>query len=477
VPTAHFPPGPRGLPIAGSLLDYRRAPLRFLTGVARDFGDIATIRFGPFKSVLLSHPDLVKEMLVTQNRRFHQGPAHVFLARALGRGLLTSENPLHLRQRRLMQPAFHHQRVAGYGAVMAAYGAQTSDRWRDGASLDVAQEMMRLALAIVGTTLFGTDITTDASLIGRASGVVNAYASDRSTQITGPLLDRLPLPRTRRFYRAKAHLDAFIYELIAARRASGRDHGDLLSMLLDVRDEDGNGMPTEQIRDEAVTLLLAGHETTANALTWTWYLLSQHPAVEAKLHAELDAVLAGRLPAADDLAGLPYTEMVISESLRLYPPAWGTSKLLIEDWSIGRYMLPKGTIVSTVSYLIHRDGRFWSEPERFRPERWTPEAKAARPRFAYFPFGGGPRQCIGEPFAWMEAILLLATIAQRWRLRLEPGHPVVPDPLITLRPRYGMRMVVERRTVAPPASDQSAIARGPMPVAQVVIGGERSATR
>jgi cytochrome P450 len=443
--TARYPPGPRGLPIIGSVLEYRRDPLAFMGDVARTYGDVADVRFGPFHSVLLSHPDDIKDMLVTSNRRFHQGPAHMFLSRALGQGLLTSENPLHLQQRRLLQPAFHHQRIAAYAGVMTAYTADMVQEWRAGAELNMAEEMMRLTLRIVGKALFDTDIREAASLIGPATHVINDYTSNRSTQVIGPLLDRLPLPDSRRFYRAKAQLDRFVYQLIAERRSGERDRGDLLSMLILARDDSGRPMLDRQVRDEAVTLLLAGHETTANALTWTWYLLSQHPEVEAKLHAELDTVLAGRLPTLDDMPALRYTAMVFSETLRLYPPAWGTSKVLVAPWQVRDFALPPGTVVAAISYLVHRDPRYWSEPERFYPERWTAEATAARPRFAYFPFGGGPRQCIGEPFAWLEGILILASLALCWRPRLVPGHPVDTEPLITLRPKYGMRMVLEQR--------------------------------
>lgn len=470
--TASYPPGPRGRPVVGSILDYRRDPLGFMGSVARTYGDLADVRFGPFHSIMLSHPDDIKDMLITNNRRFHQGPAHVFLARALGQGLLTSENPLHLQQRRLMQPAFHRQRIAAYADTMASYAAAAADEWRDGEQLDLAQAMMRLTLRIVGKTLFDTDVRAAASVIGPATSVVNDYTSDRSTQVIGPLLDRLPLPATRRFYRAKGQLDAFVYDLIAERRASEQDHGDLLSMLILARDDAGQPMPNRQVRDEAVTLLLAGHETTANAMSWTWYLLAQHPEVEARLHAELDATLGGRLPTFADIPALRYTEMVLSESLRLYPPAWGASKLLVAPWQVRGYSLPAGTVVSAISYHVHRDPRFWPEPLVFNPERWTPEANEARPRFAYFPFGGGPRQCIGEPFAWMEGILLLATIAQRWRFRLQPGYTAIPEPLITLRPKGGMPMRAERSTVRerPPAD-----VAGPAGVTATV--GERPAMR
>jgi len=260
------------------------------------------------------------------------------------------------------------------------------------------------------------------------------------------VLERLPVPKLRRARLARARLDAIIYRMIADRRASGRDHGDLLSILLAAQDEDeGGGMTDEQVRDEAMTIFLAGHETTANALTWTWYLLSGAPEVEAALHAEVDRVLGGRLPVMGDLPSLQYVERVVTESMRLYPPAWIVGRRAIDEYQLGGHVAPPRAIVVMSPYVMQRDPRFYAEPDRFDPDRWTPEFRAALPKFAYFPFGGGPRQCIGESFAWMELILLVATISQQYRLRLVPGHPVVPQPLITLRAKHGMRMTVERR--------------------------------
>src|SRR5581483_5627846 len=256
----------------------------------------------------------------------------------------------------------------------------------------------------------------------------------------------LPIPSTLRFRKAKARLDATIYRMIEARRVGSKDEGDLLSMLLLAQDEEGSGsMTDQQLRDAAMTIFLAGHETTANALTWSWLLLSQHPDVEAKLHAEVDEVLGGKLPTVEDLPKLVYTEKVLAESMRLYPPAWMVGYRAINDYAVGDYFLPAGSVILMSQYLMHHDPRYFPDPFRFDPERWTPEAKAARPKFSYFPFGGGPRVCIGEPFAWMEGILLIATFAQRWRLTLAPGYPVVLQPLITLRPKYGIRMTPEKR--------------------------------
>jgi cytochrome P450 len=261
------------------------------------------------------------------------------------------------------------------------------------------------------------------------------------------LLQKLPLPQLRRFDAARARLDAIIYRLIEQRRLAGEDRGDLLSMLLLAQDTevDGGGMTDEQLRDELMTIFLAGHETTANALTWTWYLLSQNPEAEARLHEEIDRVLAGRVPGFDDVAKLKYTEMVLAESMRLYPPAWALGRLAMEDFEIGGYVVPRKSLVLMSQYVMHRDPRYFAEPFKFKPERWTPEARESRPQFSYFPFGGGPRRCIGEGFAWMEGILLIATIARQWQMRLVPNHPVVLKPVITLRPKHGMRMSLIRR--------------------------------
>jgi cytochrome P450 len=429
------------------LLAFRRDPLKFLTRLAREHGDIVPFRMGPQRVLLLSHPELVRDALVTRGDYFHKGRALQRSKRLLGEGLLTSEGEHHRRQRRLAQPAFHRKRIESYGAVMVDYAARDSERWHEGETLDVSHEMMRLTLAIVGKTLFDADVESDTDEIG-----------DALTQLLelfqmlllpySEYLERLPLPANRRFTRARAKLDEVIYRIINERRASGADRGDLLSMLLLAQDEEGagGGMTDEQLRDEALTIFLAGHETTANALAWTWYLLAQNPCAEAKLHAELDAVLAGgRLPAVEDLPQLRYTEMVLAESMRLYPPAWVIGRLAVKDYAVGDYVAEEGTLVLVSQYVMHRDPRFFPEPLRFDPERWTPEAKEARPQYAYFPFGGGARRCIGEGFAWMEGTLIIAAIARRWRLRLITDHAVVTHPRMTLRAKHGIRMTLEDR--------------------------------
>jgi cytochrome P450 len=427
---------------------YRKGPLPFFQNLTQ-YGDISYFRLGPQEAFFLNHPDYIKDVLVTNHQNFHKGLALQRAKRLLGEGLLTSEGEFHRRQKRLAQPAFHRARVASYADVMTAYAMETSERWQDGAELDMSEEMMRLTLGIVGKTLFDADVVSDAREVGEAMTV----AMDLFNTIVIPffeLLEKLPLPQFRRFDNARARLDAIIYRLIEERRRSGADRGDLLSMLLLAQDTEGDGgtMTDLQLRDELMTIFLAGHETTANALTWTWYLLSQNPAVEARLHEELDRLLAGRLPTFEDVAQLKYTEMVLTESMRLYPPAWAIGRLATNESEIGGYVIPKKALVLMSQYVMHRDPRYFTEPERFDPERWTAEARESRPQFSYFPFGGGPRRCIGEGFAWMEGILLLATLAQHWQMRLVPNHPVAIRPVITLRPKYGMRMMVARRQSA-----------------------------
>jgi cytochrome P450 len=441
------PPGPRRRVPALDALRMGRDPLAFLTMLRAQYGDIARVPLGAETLYLFSDPELVREVLVTNHRNFHKGRGLERAKMLLGDGLLTSEGELHLRQRRLAQPAFHRQRVAAYGATMASYAAARRDRWRAGATIDAHQEMMALTLAIVGKTLFDADVEHEAAEIGAALATTFESFNFGFFLPFGELLERLPFPATLRFRKARARLDATIYRLIEERRRTGTDRGDLLSMLLLAQDTegDGGGMTDLQLRDEAMTIFLAGHETTANALTWTWYLLSQHPDVEARVHAEIDSALGDRPPAADDLPALPYTRMVLAESMRLYPPAWILGRRAVGPFEAGGYTIPARSIVLLCQYTMHRDARWFPDPERFDPDRFTPERQASRPKFSYFPFGGGPRVCIGEQFAWMEGVILLATIAQRWRLRLVPGHPVATRPIITLRPKYGMKMIVQER--------------------------------
>jgi len=447
--TARLPPGPRLSPLDQLLYRPGRNPLEFLTKLQRTYGDLASYRMGGEQIVLVSDPQAIKDILVTHNKNFLKSRGLERAKKFLGNGLLTSERELHLRQRRLMQPAFHRERVATYGRTMVEYAERTRNGWRDGDTLDVSQEMMRLTLSIAGKTLFDLDVESQAAEVGAAlTDVMESFWMTMMPFID--VLERLPIPLLRRAQRARTRLDAIIYRMIAERRAEGarlHDRGDLLSMLLLAQDDEDQGrrMSDEQVRDEAMTIFLAGHETTANALTWTWYLLSGAPDVERRLHEEVDRVVQGRTPSVADIASLPLVERIVTEAMRLYPPAWILGRRAIDEYAIGSYVFPPRTIFIMSPWVMHRDPRFYPQPERFDPDRWTPAFRAALPRFAYFPFGGGPRQCIGESFAWMELVLVVATVAQRWSLRLVPGHPVVPQPVVTLRTKHGMKMTLAGR--------------------------------
>jgi cytochrome P450 len=440
------PPGP---PRALAPLIFERLmrrPLETLEQAARRYGDVVYLPALWRRVYFINHPDYIKDLLVTSAHKFEKSPAIKSMQRVLGGGLLTSEREFHLRQRRLAQPAFHRERLASYGSAMAAYAARWRERWRAGMQADLHEELMGLTLAIVGKTLFDYDLTVDSEDIAQSLETFQALFRVMMMPFA-PVLERLPLPAMRRLGRARRRVDEIVYRIIRERRASGRDHGDLLSMLLQAQDTDGDGgqMTDRQLRDEALTLILAGHETTANALTWTFYLLAKHPDVEARLQAELDVALAGRLPSVDDLPRLSYAEMVLAEAMRLYPPAYAVGRWSLEDHAFGPYEIPKHSVVLTSQWVMHRDARFFPEPERFDPGRWTPEARATRPKFSYYPFGGGNRVCIGEGFAWMEGVLVLATLAQQWRLRLAPGYRAGTWPVVTLRPRHGMPVTFERR--------------------------------
>ncbi|HYP07913.1 MAG TPA: cytochrome P450 [Bryobacteraceae bacterium] len=437
------PPGPRGRPFLGHLPEFRRQPAEFLLELARTYGDIAYFKAGPRHIYLLNRPDFIQDVLVNGHRSFTKSLVLQRAKRLLGEGLLTSEGDFHLRQRRLVQPMFYRERLESYAATMSECARATAERWQPGETRDIADEMMRLTLAIVGRTLFSRDVEHEASDIGRAlTDVLGTF--DTLMLPFSSAIQKLPLPRFVRARRALKFLDATIYRMISERRESGADVGDLLSMLLLSVDEEGSGgMTDRQVRDEAITLFLAGHETTATALTWTLYLLSQNPEAEQQMRAELSDVLGERSPAYDDLPNLRYTEMVFAEALRLYPPAWTVGRMTKTDTRIYNYEVPRGAICLLSPFVMHRHPRYYPEPERFDPLRFTPEAKQTRPKFAYFPFGGGPRVCIGERFAWMEGVLVLATLAQRWKFSLVPGQKIETHPQITLRTRYGLKMTVQ----------------------------------
>jgi cytochrome P450 len=438
-----FPAGPSEGLRRWSLGPLNDNPLEYFTKIAREYGDIAGLRVLNFRSIFINHPDLIEEVLVTNARKYSKGRVLRANRHVFGEGLLTSEGDFWLRQRRLAQPAFHRARIASYAATMVEYTQRMLNGWRGGEERDAHQEMMRLTLQIVGKTLFDADVERDTQEVGKSLELLLEIGANFRRAIFVP--HWLPTPTNLRVKREVAQIEKILYRIIGERRASGRDAGDLLSMLLSAQDEDGSRMSDRQLRDEAITLFLAGHETTASTLSWTWWLLARNPAVEAKLHAELDAVLGDRAPSLDDLPRLAYTGHVITESLRLYPAAWGMARLAVEDHEIAGYAVTKGMGVAMAQWVVHRDPRWYDAPGEFRPERWENDLWKRLPRFAYFPFGGGPRQCIGSAFALMEATLILATIARKFRLRLVANHPVAPLASITLRPRHGVRVVLESR--------------------------------
>lgn len=453
-----FPAGPSEGFKRWTLGPLNANPLEYFPKLAREYGDIAGMRILNFRTIFINHPATIEEVLVTHARKYSKGRVLRANRHVFGEGLLTSEGDFWLRQRRLAQPAFHRERIASYAATMVDYTQRLLLGWRDGEERDAHQEMMRLTLQIVGKTLFDADVESDAQEVGKSLERMLEIGANFRRTIFVP--HWLPTPTNLRVKREIAGIEKILYRIIEDRRASGRDAGDLLSMLLHAQDEDGSQMTDRQLRDETLTLFLAGHETTACALSWTWLLLAQNPAVEAKLHAELDAVLGDRAPSLDALPNLTYAAHVVTESLRLYPPAWGMARIVTEDHELAGYPMTKGMGVAMAQWVVHRDPRWYDAPEEFRPERWQGDLLKRLPRFAYFPFGGGPRQCIGNTFALMEATLILAAIAQKFRLRLVANHPVVPLPSITLRPRHGIRVTLESRERAEASVDrkQSAVA-------------------
>ncbi|MBP7999561.1 MAG: cytochrome P450 [Chloroflexi bacterium] len=449
------PPGPKGNPLLGSLFDFARSPGNFLLEIARQYGDVVYFRILNMPYYLLTNPDDIRELLVNQADKFRKSQLdYDILSRFLGNGLLTNEGASHKRQRRLAQPAFHSKRIQAYAETMVAYTEDLLDEWRDNEVRDVSEEMMRLTMNIVSKTLFSADPTAAAAnVVGDAIHVLQGV-SNRAYLRGFTLPEWLPTQDNRHAKAALTAYDHHLEQIIMQRHAAATDgtltdNGDLLSMLMLARDEDGSAMSDKQLRDEVATLFAAGHETTSNALTWTWYALSQNPDVEARLHEELDEVLRGRTPTLTDLPNLPYTLMVIKETMRLYPPAWILSaRTPMEDVTIGRTFIPKGSNVTVAPYAQHRLARYFPDPERFDPERFTPEREKQLPKYAYLPFGAGPRVCIGNSFAMMEAQLILATIAQRYRLRLAPHQEVKQAMQITLSPENGLKMRLETRAAA-----------------------------
>jgi len=444
------PPGPKGAPIIGSARALLNDRLGFLQHIAHEYGDLVHFRAVGRDFYLVNRPEWIRQVLVDHQHDAVKGVALQRAKRLLGNGLLTNEGDAHLKQRRLMQPLFHRDRIAGYAETMAQHAERLSADWHQRTQaadsvleIDMAKEMTQLTLSIVAKTLFGADIhQSQGAQIGEAMDVLMRNFT-RLMNPLAPLLLRLPLPAQRQMRAAEATLNKVIYGLITERRASPSKQHDLLSLLIQTTDEEGRpAMNDQQVRDEAMTLFLAGHETTANALAWAWYLLAQHPEVEKRLRTEIETVLQERTPSMDDVPKLIYTRRVFSEVLRLYPPAHTVPRLLVRDMTLGGHVLPKGATILVSEFVTHRDERFYPQPERFDPDRWLPEIEATRPKFAFFPFGAGTRQCIGEQFAWMEGVLCLAVLVRDWHCWLANTAPAILNPAITLRPKHGLKMKV-----------------------------------
>jgi cytochrome P450 len=441
-----LPPGPAGFVPGGQAWNLARDPLGFLSGVARKYGDISYFTLGANRVYFVNNPEYIWEVLVTQRARFEISKMRLRLEPALGTGMLTSRGELHARQRRLMLPVFRKSRIESYAGIMADYSLRTRERWRDGEEINATEEMMKLAMALAAKALFGHDIEDDSEDVSRNLSIL----LDFFARLMSPLLQlslKLPLPSTLRVRKALREMDAVIYRMIELRRKNPLGGEDLLSLLVQAKDDETNTYMTEkQLRDEIFTLLMAGHETTANVLGWTVYLLGRHPEVDARIHAEVASVMSGRarLEAAD-MDRLPYTRMAITEAMRLYPPAWFVGRTALEDAVVGGYTIPQGASVLMSQYVMQRDGRYFDDPGVFRPERWTRGFQESLPRGAFFPFSAGDRHCLGEGFAWQEALLVLATLIERWRFELVPGQDIGTSPSITLRPNAGIRMIVRKR--------------------------------
>jgi cytochrome P450 len=440
-----FPPGFQRNLLWYALRKFRPPnPIHLFQHLTETYGDIAHYKLGSHHIVFLNHPDYIREVLVVQNDNFIKERTVQRSKMLLGEGMITAEGAAHRAQRLAAQPAFHRQRIVEYAGIMVEEAIHIRDSWRAGEQRDIAADMMHLTLNVVARTLFATDLRQEvyelAAAINRIMGLYNFLIMLPAAE----WLVHFRPPGLAAFVRARNRIDAVVYRMIDAHRKSGQDSGSLLDLMLAASPANDAGS-RQSLRDQVITIFLAGYETVANALSWTWYLLSQNPDCELKFQGEVDSVLEGRLPAFEDIPRLRYTENVMAESLRLYPPAWAMGRYAQNDFALGDYFLPARTTVLISQFITHRDPRYFPEPLRFDPDRFSVEAKARRAKFTYFPFGAGARQCIGESFAWLEGVLILAALAQRWKLRLVPGHRVESQPLITLRPKYGMRMLVEHR--------------------------------
>jgi cytochrome P450 len=444
VKPANRPSGPHGRLLFGHLRDFGDDPLEFLSGVAREHGPVAALRFGRTRAFLLSDPSLIEEVMVTRRMSFVKSPALRAQRRLLGNGLLMNEGDSWLRQRRLAQPAFHRNRIAAYADVIVDHSSRFVDSLQPGSVVEIHERFKALTIGIASTALFGADVAHRASAVGPAiEDTMTRYASRRGLARLVP--DWFPLPVNNAYRKGVEEIEDTVLDIIAARRADGTQREDLLSMLMEAEYENGEAMTDRQLRDEAVTLFLAGIDTPSLALSWCWYLLSEHPEAQRSMANEVDSVLGDRRATISDFRSLSYTEMVVNEALRLFPPAWLLTREAIERVTIGETEIPAGAVVFMSPWVAHRDPHYFPNPLCFDPDRWRNGTAASLPRFAYFPFGGGPRVCIGAAFAMTEMVLCLATIAQRLRFRLADGARVVPHPSMTLRPRDGVPVIIEPR--------------------------------
>jgi cytochrome P450 len=441
----HQPPGPKGLPILGLALDVRNNALGTLQFLAREYGDIVSMPVLRMNRILLNRPEYVQQLLILDHAKLHKSAlTKLVVGPVLGQGLLISEGDFWRRQRRLAQPAFHRSRTNEYSPVMVECALEQMKHWRSGETRNIAEEMMKLTLEVAVRTLFGTSLAGDSEAIGKAMTFLMRHYLRRARS-PWRVPASWPTPANRRARREVEYMDSLIYRIIADRKEDKRPRNDLLSLLMAAMHDDGSQMTERQVRDESMTLFVAGHETTALTLSWTWYLLGQNPAAEARLHEELRAVLAGRPAEVSDVEKLPYLNAVVHESLRLYPPAFIMARMNVETVNVGGYEIPPRSTLLASQWVMHRDPRFYEQPEQFMPERWLDGLESRLPPGAYFPFGDGPRRCIGQGFAQLETALVIAAIAQKFRFHPKKGFPVVPEPLVTLRPKYGIQMTIQSR--------------------------------